>query len=155
MNTITLGFDSAKGSTNWLNYDSLIVKEPSEKQSVEWDLKEEAELAQQSLEDNFWDNETSMFRNQYPDDEENNRFHYWWLAHGIDTLMDGYERTGNSQYIDKATALYAAVKERNGGEISATIFMMTCFGWLLLYNASINSRMILNMNKLFLHCGRI
>lgn len=117
VNTITLGFDSAKGSTNWLNYDSLIVKEPSEKQSVEWDLKEEAELAQQSLEDNFWDNETSMFRNQYPDDEENNRFHYWWLAHGIDTLMDGYERTGNSQYIDKATALYAAVKERNGGDI--------------------------------------
>ena len=116
-NTVTLGFDSERGSTNWLNYDSLTVKEPSETELVPWGLKEEAEQAQLSLTENFWNNDRNMFNNQYPDSETNDRFHYWWQAHGIDTLIDGYERTGDKEYLDKAQALYEGVKTRNGGDI--------------------------------------
>lgn len=116
-NTITLGFDLARGSTNWLNYDSLLVKEQSEADQVAWGLTEEADQAQKSLNENFWNNERNMFNNQYPDSENNDRFHYWWQAHGIDTLIDGYERTGDKAYLDQAAALYEGVKTRNGGDI--------------------------------------
>ncbi|MGP4039772.1 glycoside hydrolase family 76 protein [Gracilibacillus sp. D59] len=116
-NTISLSFVSDMGSVNWLNYDSLLVKEQGEEQLVSWGLTEEAELAQASLTSNFWNTETNMFNNQYPYDENNNQFHYWWQAHAIDTLIDGYERTDDYAYIDQAIALYEAVKARNGGDI--------------------------------------
>ncbi len=116
-NTISLSFDSGKGSENWLNFDSLLVKEQGVEQLVSWGLTEEAELAQKSLTSNFWNTKTNMFNNQYPNDESNNQFHYWWQAHAIDTLIDGYERTGDYGYIDQAIALYESVKARNGDDI--------------------------------------
>src|SRR5690606_37399068 len=98
-------------------YDSLIVQEPSPMDVVEWGLNEEAELAQESLHKNFWNKDTNLFNNQYPNDRNNNQFHYWWLAHGIDVLIDGYERSGDQDYLAQAGSLYEGIKTRNGGDI--------------------------------------
>ncbi|SHM75544.1 glycoside hydrolase family 76 protein [Gracilibacillus kekensis] len=116
-NTITLGFDSTTGSRNWLNYDSLLVKEASSEDVVEWGLKEEADRAQQSTYENFWNDNSHMFNNQYPHNENNDQFHYWWQAHGIDILIDRYERSGDETYLDQAGILYEGIKTRNGGDI--------------------------------------
>lgn len=74
-----------------------------------------AAMAQDSLQSNFWNAETNLFNNKYPCQNCNDQFHYWWLAHAIDTLVDGYERTNNDEYLHKATALFNSIVEKNGG----------------------------------------
>ncbi|WP_274365731.1 glycoside hydrolase family 76 protein [Paenibacillus thermotolerans] len=112
-NVVSLIFNSSKGSKNWLNYDYLAVETET---SYEWGLKAgQAEQAQSSLNELFWNEETNLFRNKYQCSNCNGQFHYWWQAHAIDTLIDGYERTGDHAYIDRAAALFDGVTSRNSG----------------------------------------
>ncbi|MCR5890915.1 glycoside hydrolase [Hymenobacter sp. J193] len=41
-------------------------------------------------------------------------FNYWWQAHGLDVLMDGYKRTSSSDYLTQAQQLQAGAKAKNG-----------------------------------------
>ncbi|WP_233711228.1 glycoside hydrolase family 76 protein [Lederbergia citrisecunda] len=84
--------------------------------SNEWE--EKAEQAQISLFENYWNNETSMFNNAYECNNCNGQFHYWWLAHALDTLIDAYERTNNVVYLDRSKALYESILKRNNGVIT-------------------------------------
>ncbi|MEK3888317.1 glycoside hydrolase family 76 protein [Bacillus sp. FSL K6-3431] len=81
--------------------------------STEWGAK--AEQAQASLYDNYWNEETNMFNNAYKCVNCNGQFHYWWQAHAIDTLIDAYERTGEDVHINRATALYDSIIQKNNG----------------------------------------
>lgn len=65
--------------------------------------------------DHYWNNDTNMFNNAYECNNCNEQFHYWWQAHAIDTLIDAYERTGDDEYISRATALYDSIIQRNNG----------------------------------------
>ncbi|QNL49372.1 glycosyl hydrolase [Olivibacter sp. SDN3] len=49
----------------------------------------------------------------YKQNEENNTFHYWWNAHMLDVLVDGYQRTENENYIQRMRALLDGMKETN------------------------------------------
>jgi len=49
------------------------------------------------------------------DNAGNNNFNYWWNAHMLDVLVDGYERTGDESYLPKMKALLNGIKSRNGG----------------------------------------
>ncbi|NQX12641.1 hypothetical protein HQQ80_13470 [Microbacteriaceae bacterium VKM Ac-2855] len=44
-------------------------------------------------------------------------FNYWWLAHAIDARVDGFERTGETAYLDAARRIYRALRIRNAGRL--------------------------------------
>lgn len=48
------------------------------------------------------------------DNEGNDNFNYWWNAHMLDALVDGYERTGDDTYLPKMKALLEGIEVRNG-----------------------------------------
>jgi len=45
----------------------------------------------------------------------NTNFNYWWNAHVVDVLVDGYIRTSDEKYKERIKALVAGIKETNGG----------------------------------------
>ncbi len=45
------------------------------------------------------------------------QFHYWWLAHAIDTAVDAYDRTGRRADLTRAERILASVRQRNGGSL--------------------------------------
>lgn len=71
------------------------------------------EKLQDSLMEYFWDEKEGIFQNHYPIQEEENWI-YWWHAHAIDCLLDGYLRTKDKKYLIRAEAEYNGVFVRNG-----------------------------------------
>lgn len=51
----------------------------------------------------------------YRQHSDNNTFHYWWNAHMLDVLVDGYERTEADNYLSRMRALLDGLKETNNG----------------------------------------
>jgi predicted alpha-1,6-mannanase (GH76 family) len=49
------------------------------------------------------------------DNTGNTRFNYWWNAHALDVLVDGYLRSKDQAYIGKMKALLEGIKDTNGG----------------------------------------
>lgn len=49
------------------------------------------------------------------DNTGNEGFNYWWNAHMLDVLVDGYQRTGDESYVPKMKALLNGIETRNGG----------------------------------------
>ena len=45
----------------------------------------------------------------------NENFNYWWNAHMLDVLVDGYKRTGNEIYLSRMKALLEGIEAKNGG----------------------------------------
>lgn len=50
------------------------------------------------------------------DNSGNNNFNYWWNAHMLDVLVDGYVRTNSEHYQPKMKALLRGIKVNNGGK---------------------------------------
>ncbi len=50
------------------------------------------------------------------DNQGNEFFNYWWNAHMVDVLLDGYLRTQNEVYISRIKALVQGIEVRNGGK---------------------------------------
>lgn len=50
------------------------------------------------------------------DNVGNNNFNYWWNAHALDVLVDGYLRTGNDVYVPRMKALVKGIKVKNGNQ---------------------------------------
>ncbi|PPI49390.1 glycoside hydrolase family 76 protein [Rathayibacter tritici] len=44
-------------------------------------------------------------------------FNYWWLAHAIDAAVDAFERTGDTQHLQRARRIHRAIRLRNGGRL--------------------------------------
>lgn len=78
------------------------------------DWNERAERSQQSLEENFWNERSSLFRNQFPRIPRRDNFNYWWQAQALDALIDQYERTRNKKDLDRARELFEGITKRNG-----------------------------------------
>lgn len=75
-----------------------------------------ADLAQSGLMKQYWNSKRNLFDNLWPcNDLCNEKFHYWWQAHGIDTLVDAYVRTGDSKVKDYLASMYQGMLDRNGG----------------------------------------
>lgn len=76
---------------------------------------ERAAAAQRSLVDGYWNERTDLFDLKRPADPDERQFHYWWQAHAIDVLVDGFERSGERAALERAERLWRGVQRRNGG----------------------------------------
>ncbi len=75
-----------------------------------------ADLAQKALTEQFWDAGDVIFRHRLPHDRTE-RFSYWWQAHAIDALLDGYLRTRDQAYMDLIQKEFKGTIAHNGGTI--------------------------------------
>ncbi len=100
-----------------------------------------ADLAQQALVEHYWNAGLGMFdiETPCPNGECNTIFHYWWMAHAVEALTDGLERTGDSRYSELLDALYEGLLRRNGGAWPNELYddmEWMAIGWLRAYNAT-------------------
>lgn len=87
------------------------------KEVVMHKLEHYCEKVQDSLMDCFWDDREGVFQNHTPIRKEEN-WVYWWHAHAIDCLLDGYLRTKDEKYLKRAEAEYNGVFRKNGNTFS-------------------------------------
>lgn len=82
--------------------------------SVDWD--ERASVVQAAFQEQYWDEKRGLFNNAAPCMLQlcTDPFHYWWQAHALDVLIDGYERTADEAYRTKVDAMYQGILDRNG-----------------------------------------
>ena len=64
--------------------------------------------AQDALQKEFWDVSDGFYRHHLPHDKEE-AFCYWWHAHAVDALLDGYLRTKDEKYMDRIEQELAGV----------------------------------------------
>lgn len=62
------------------------------------------------------------------DNKGKEKFHYWWNAHMVDVLVDGYVRTKDASYLPKLKSLVRGIKTSNKG--SYQIFFNDDMEWL-------------------------
>ncbi|NUU74900.1 glycoside hydrolase family 76 protein [Paenibacillus xylanilyticus] len=75
----------------------------------------QAQWAQEKLHEYYWNDETKMMNNAYPSTPEGEQaLNYWWKAHAVDALVDGFERTGDKAYTERAEELVHSIIEHNG-----------------------------------------
>jgi len=79
--------------------------------------EDRADAALDALMNLYWNPGLRMFNNAYPCNNCNGQFHYWWQAHGIDALLDAYERTGDPAYLERVSEMYDGLRWRNGGHL--------------------------------------
>ncbi len=94
-----------------------------------------ADQAQQALVERYWNAGIGMFdiETPCPNGECNTIFHYWWMAHAVEALTDGLERTGDSRYSELLDALYEGLLRRNGGAWPNALYddmEWMAIGWL-------------------------
>lgn len=88
---------------------------PREPELAEYEARADAAL--EALMSLYWNPALRMFNNAYPCENCNEPFHYWWQAHGIDVLLDAYERTGDDVYLQRVSDMYDGLRWRNGGHL--------------------------------------
>jgi predicted alpha-1,6-mannanase (GH76 family) len=52
----------------------------------------------------------------------NTGFNYWWMAHGIDAFIDGFQRTRNPTYLTRAKNLLHGIQRKNGGTYNNSFY---------------------------------
>lgn len=77
--------------------------------AVEWAAR--ADSAQAALTQHFWLPAEHYYRQNSAGDA---KYNYWWQAHGLDALLDGYQRTKSSAYLARMKGLQAGMKAQNG-----------------------------------------
>ncbi|MCI3921104.1 glycosyl hydrolase [Paenibacillus sp. TRM 82003] len=100
-----------------------------------------ADQAQRSLDERFWNPAIGMYdiATPCPNGECNTIFHYWWMAHAVEALTDGLERTGDPLYAARLRTLYDGLLERNGGVWPNPLFddmEWMAIGWLRAYRVT-------------------
>ncbi|WP_036718985.1 glycoside hydrolase family 76 protein [Paenibacillus harenae] len=74
-----------------------------------------AEWAEEMLISHYWNEKGKFMNNAYPyAKEREGSLNYWWKAHAVDAMIDGYERTGDEAYLAKAEEIVKGIIKRNG-----------------------------------------
>ncbi|MGO4344647.1 glycoside hydrolase family 76 protein [Paenibacillus sp. MCAF9] len=74
-----------------------------------------AEWAEEKLIEHYWNENGKLMNNAYPYSKEREEsLNYWWKAHAVDAMMDGYERTGDAAYTDRAEGVVKSIIKKNG-----------------------------------------
>lgn len=83
-----------------------------------------ADEAQAALEHFFWNDDIKMYNIETPcpNGSCNTIFHYWWMAHAVDVLVDGWLRTGEPRYAERLRIFYEGILERNGGSLPNELY---------------------------------
>ncbi|QTH44606.1 glycosyl hydrolase [Cohnella sp. LGH] len=78
---------------------------------------ERAEELQEVFYRHYWNERTAIMNQWYPEKEgsEGENYYYWWQAHAIDVLVDGWERSRDGKYLERARRLARGLKASNGG----------------------------------------
>ncbi|WP_343221803.1 glycoside hydrolase family 76 protein [Paenibacillus tritici] len=102
---------------------------------------ERADSAQEALEVFFWNEAIGMYdiETPCPDGACNTVFHYWWMAHAVDVLVDGLLRTGAAGYRERLSALHAGLLRRNDGVWPNELYddmEWMALAWLRAYQAT-------------------
>jgi predicted alpha-1,6-mannanase (GH76 family) len=77
--------------------------------AIDWDKA--ADSSTNALIEHFWYIPASYFTEK----NNNTNFHYWPQAHGLDVLVDAYNRTGDAAYKALMDAWFEGVPVKNGG----------------------------------------
>src|SRR5690554_6094947 len=106
---LLLVFGSCSDDDGFDFYNQEPKKPPVEEEpEYEWD--EIAEDMQQDLVTVY------LFQDGvFKQSPNNNRFHYWWNAHTLDVLVDGYLRSGKNSYVSRMKSLIQGIENYNGG----------------------------------------
>ena len=70
-----------------------------------------ADSAQAALQQGFWAPTGQYYLQTNTGDAG---FNYWWQAHGLDVLIDGYQRSLSGDYLDRMQQLQQGLKTKNG-----------------------------------------
>lgn len=70
--------------------------------------------AQDALHREFWDEQDGFSRHHLPHNREEH-FVYWWHAHVVDALLDGYLRTRDAKYLERIERELEGVRIKNDG----------------------------------------
>ncbi len=103
--------------------------------------QQRADLAQTALDELFWNEKIQMYNIQTPCENGacNEIFHYWWMAHAVDVLVDGLRRTGDRRYAQRLEQLYDGLLQRNGGAWPNELYddmEWMALAWLRAYQAT-------------------
>ncbi|SFE11015.1 Predicted alpha-1,6-mannanase, GH76 family [Paenibacillus catalpae] len=107
--------------------------------------QERADEAQLELAASFWDEKRSLFNNAAPCIAQlcTDPFNYWWLAHAVDVLVDGYERTDDKRFTEQIAKLYQGLLDRNAGVMINDYYddmEWMALAWLRAYDATKDER---------------
>lgn len=80
------------------------------------DILNYCDIAQNGLHNEFWDEQDGIYRHRLPHDSSEH-FIYWWHAHVIDALFDGYLRTKDSEYLTRIKKELAGTFVKNGNTL--------------------------------------
>ncbi len=101
---------------------------------------ESAEEAQRTLDARYWNPSLNMYDilTPCPNGDCNTIFHYWWMAHAVEALTDGWERTRDIFYKERLSQLYRGLLARNDGEWPNALYddmEWMALAWLRAYEA--------------------
>lgn len=71
-----------------------------------------SEMLQSSTQSKFLSSNGTYY---IQNNDGNTNFNYWWNAHGIEGLLDGYQRTRSSVYTQRMKTLLNGIRSNNGG----------------------------------------
>ena len=71
-----------------------------------------ADSAQATLQRDFWNPQAKIF---YSSSSRSGDLNYWWQAHALDVLVDGFDRTDNPDYVARISSLFQGVSKQNDG----------------------------------------
>jgi len=97
------------------DYDPGVVNPPGggpAQTSIDW--AKAADSSTNNLLDKFWNASGNYFNEK----NTSTVFHYWPQAHGLDVLVDAYQRTGNDVYKGYMDKWFAGVKQMNGNRFT-------------------------------------
>ncbi|HUP13215.1 MAG TPA: glycoside hydrolase family 76 protein [Niastella sp.] len=72
-----------------------------------------ADSAQRALTTQFWSSEEKYYKHN---NDNNPGFDYWWNAHALDVLVDGFLRTKDAAYTARMKALLTGMHKKNGNK---------------------------------------
>lgn len=88
------------------------LRTPVEELPIEYTWAETADSMQKATYDTYLTTDGTYRENN----EGGEFFHYWWNAHMLDVLVDGYLRTGDANYVPRMKALVSGIEKKNGGK---------------------------------------
>ncbi|WP_339168239.1 glycoside hydrolase family 76 protein [Paenibacillus sp. FSL H7-0943] len=103
--------------------------------------EERANQAQAALDSLFWNEAIKMYNIETPcpNGDCNTIFHYWWMAHAVDVLVDGLQRTRENWYAERLSELHEGLLQRNGGVWPNELYddmEWMALAWLRAYQAT-------------------
>lgn len=80
---------------------------------ISWN--ERAQQAQEDFTELYWNDVLNAVNIIYPmsPHTDNGPFHYWWMAHAMDLMIDAYLRTHDKLYLEKFEGIYQFVLLNN------------------------------------------